>query len=155
MLNSLFVPIFTEVISYFLSFFMTASLLYQTQQYEKMMNNGDKTRMTALRKKMFRTGNKALRVCKMVAFERVETIRLIGVAYWLTGKESKALKWWTRSLDEAEKLGAKLELSLTLKEVARRLSESDSKIKEFNGETAEALNQRADKLMKEMNIDQR
>ena len=137
---------------YFLSFFMTASLLYETHQYEKIMNNGDKTRLSSLRKKMLRTGNKALKVCKMVAYERVETFRLMGVACWLTGQEGKALKWWTKSIHEAEKLGAKLELSLTLQEVARRLSASDSRIKELNGDTAEALLQKAEQLFKEMNI---
>jgi tetratricopeptide (TPR) repeat protein len=49
--------------------------------------------------------------------------RLEGVYEWLKGKPTAARKSWQRSLDAAERLGARYETGLTLLEMGRRLGQ--------------------------------
>ncbi|MEN8204059.1 MAG: hypothetical protein ABFS28_15785, partial [Bacteroidota bacterium] len=137
---------------YFLSFYLTASLLFYTNRYEQELQSRDKNQLSVLRKNAKQTAKKAKKISDKAAYERVETYRLTGVIHWLSGKQGKAIAWWTRAANEAESLGAKLELSLTLQEVVRRLSEPSCRIKEFHGQSIDAIDQRAKVLFKEMHI---
>ena len=49
--------------------------------------------------------------------------RLQGTFEWLRGRPRKAEKWWRRSLDHAEKLGARHEGALTQLEIGRLLGD--------------------------------
>jgi len=137
---------------YFLSFYLTASFLFDTSRYEEALNSGEKESLPGLRKKMFITGKKALAVSNKAMYEKVETLRLMGTAHWLTGKQGKAIKWWARSMEKAEAMGARLELSMTLQESAKRLNEPESRYKELKGIKSELLQQEAEQMFSEMQI---
>lgn len=139
--------------AYFLSFFLTASLHFETARMEEALQSGDPELLKITRQKAFKLSRKARRMCRMVAYERVETFRLTGILYWLSGKQSRACSWWSRAIREAEALGAKLELANTLNEVAIRLSESGSKFKELKGTSKQALLDRSRVLFREMEIE--
>lgn len=49
--------------------------------------------------------------------------RMSGTYEWLSGHQRKAEKWWQKSLDMAEKLGARYEGALTHLEIGRRLGD--------------------------------
>lgn len=138
---------------YFNSYFRTARLLYTTKRFEHFLHNGKSDKLAALKKQLRKDKYSALRVNRTVAYEQVETYRLVGTAYWLRGKQSKAMKWWNRAMNRAEELNARLELSHTLQEVADRLREPVSRYMNMNGKDVVSLQQRADELYKEMEID--
>ncbi|MFO7933659.1 MAG: protein kinase [Bacteroidales bacterium] len=144
-----------KLVPYFHSFLLTAKLLFETRKMEEALQKGDNTGEDLYRKRIRKSAKKAVRISKKVAFERVECYRLTGIYYWLLGKQARALRWWAKALREAESLGAKIEWAITLKEAARRLSEPGSRYRALNGESAAALNDRADFMYKEMEIESR
>jgi hypothetical protein len=76
----------------------------------------------------------------------------MGLYYWLIGKQSKALKWWDRTIQEGERLGARPDLSRTYMEVGKRLLGTQSKFKELNGISAKEYLEKAEKLFREMDL---
>lgn len=77
----------------------------------------------------------------------------MGCYFWLIDKQKKALSWWTKSIVEGERLGAKLELSRTYFEVGKRLLESQSKYKDLSGISAEEYLEKAKVLFEEMDLE--
>jgi ATP/maltotriose-dependent transcriptional regulator MalT len=139
-------------VPYFLSFFLTAGMLLHTRQLEEAMETRDRKKILLHKKYIAHHAKKTLRIARKVSFELIEVYRLHGIYYWLTGKQGKALRWWGRAIREAEKMGAKLELSLTLMEVSQRLAEPIRKHGEVDGNDPDALRQRAEQLYREMDI---
>ncbi|MEE9574318.1 MAG: hypothetical protein V3W20_14780, partial [Candidatus Neomarinimicrobiota bacterium] len=78
--------------------------------------------------------------------------RLMGVYYWILGKQKQALNWWIKSIKEGERLGARLELSRTYLEVGKRLLESGSKYKELDGVKAKDYLDRARQQFIDMDL---
>jgi len=89
---------------------------------------------------------------KKITIERTESFKLMGIYYWLIGKQKKALGWWDKSIRAGERLNAKIELSRTYYEVGKRLLEPNSKYKELNGITAEDCLEKARTLFEEMDL---
>jgi hypothetical protein len=63
----------------------------------------------AARREARRSARQALKVAGVVAGARTETWRLVGRLHWLLGRPGKAVAWWTKALDEAERLDARAE----------------------------------------------
>lgn len=141
-----------KLVPYFHSFFLTASLLFGIRKLEETLSAGDKTYASLCVKRMRKSAKKAVKISKKAAYERVECYRLTGIYFWLLGKQARALRWWSKALREAERLGAKIERALTLEEVSGRLSETGSRYRTLKGESAASLNASADRLFKEMEI---
>jgi len=99
-----------------------------------------------------RTGRKMLRNSRKVASERAEVYRSLGVLAWARGRQSRALKWWAKSLDHAERLGASLELAWTYREAGTRLREKSSRYRGMNHLSAEQLLAEADVLFERMGL---
>ncbi len=76
----------------------------------------------------------------------------MGVYYWLTGRQKRAVNWWDKSIKKGEQLGARLELSRTYFETGRRLLESGSKYDKLNGITAEEYLDKARVMFEEMDL---
>ena len=66
------------------------------------------------------------------AADRTEAFKSMGVYYWLTGKQKKALAWWNKSITIGQRLGARLELARTYMEIGKRLIEKKSKYQQLN-----------------------
>ena len=64
----------------------------------------------------------SLKISRKFKRDHTESLKLTGTYWWLLGKPQKALRWWKKSIDLGEKLGAKLELSRTYFEAGKRLS---------------------------------
>ncbi len=54
-----------------------------------------------------------------------EAMRLKGTCEWLRGRQSKAAKWWKRSLSLAEALKQQYDVAMTLFEMGRRTKQPD------------------------------
>ena len=70
-----------------------------------------------------RTCRDALRHTKVDTIAFVSASRMRGTYEWLCGRPRKAEKWWRKSLDHAEKLGARYAGALTESEMGRRLGD--------------------------------
>ena len=97
-------------------------------------------------------GKTAVKNAGKVAFEQVEIYRLMGIYYWLIGKQKRAMKWWRKSIAMGERLSARPELSRTYMEVGKRLLEPAGKYKELNGLSAEEYLEKARTMFQEMDL---
>jgi tetratricopeptide (TPR) repeat protein len=93
-----------------------------------------------------------LKNSRKVAQHRTESHRLMGVYYWLIKDHREALKWWNKSIEEGQRLDARLELSRTYFEVGKHLLQSDGKFKALNGIQAAEYFEHAGVLFAEMNL---
>ena len=98
------------------------------------------------------SAGKLLKVASKVALIRTESYRLMGVYYWLIENQQKSLAWWNRSIEEAERLGAKPELSRTYLEVGERFLEPRSTYKMLNEITANEYLEKARRLFEDMDL---
>jgi class 3 adenylate cyclase len=78
-----------------------------------------------------------VRICarhfkRRTAVDRTEAYRLIGRYFWFVNKRKKALKWWSRSITEGQRLGAEPEISETCREIASRVNEMTGQRIELN-----------------------
>jgi hypothetical protein len=113
----------------------------------------DQPKIAEYRKNARKSGKDAKRThARRYAVGRTEFLRLMGTYYWLIGKKKKALNWWNKSIQEGERLGARLELSRTYMEVGKRLLEPDSKYKELNGIGAEEYLNKARTMFQDMDL---
>ena len=109
-------------------------------------------------RKMYGSAGRAVKFAKMCAPDRTEAYRNMGICYWVSGKHSKALRWWKKSIDEGERLGAKLELSRTYFEVGKRTFVGGAgrnlllRVKKHIGLTPEECLDRAELMFKEMDL---
>ena len=65
------------------------------------------------RKSASKSGKNAIRNAKKYAIVRTEVFRLIGLYYWLIGRQNKAANWWKITIEEGKRLGAQPDLART------------------------------------------
>jgi tetratricopeptide (TPR) repeat protein len=132
--------------------FLTGRFLYDLAILEKSVVLSEKPDTSKLRRAALISGKRAIENSKMVAAHRTDVYRLKGKYHWLVNKEKKALKWWSKSISEGTRLGARPELSRTYMEVGKRLSEPESKYKELNRTSAREYLDMANSMFKEMDL---
>lgn len=106
-----------------------------------------------VRRNACRSGKAALRNSRKYAPYRTKILRLMGLYYWLIGKQGQALKWWERAIQEGQRLGARPDLSRTYFEVGKRLLEPHSEYKQLYGIDANVCLEKAEILFKEMGLE--
>jgi hypothetical protein len=141
-----------RVIPHFISSYSMGRFLFDLHMLEQEVSSNDKLNISKCRKKADQSGKKALKNSKKYALDRTEIFRLLGLYYWLTGSQNKAVKWWKTSIEEGERLGARVELSRTYMEVGKRLLEESSRFSELNGIEAEAYLEKARRSFGEMGL---
>ncbi len=94
----------------------------------------------------------ALACSKKWIGDRTEALRLKGTSFWLRGKKKKALHYWHESIQVGERIGAKLELARTWREVGKRLLETDSGPKNLDGISADEYLSRAGAFFREKEL---
>lgn len=105
------------------------------------------------RKTIHRIATQVLEVSKKIALYRTWIFRLIGEYYWLIGKQKKAIKWWDKSIQQGERLGARPDLSRTYFEIGKRLLEPQSKYKELKGINSQSYLEKARIMFEEMGLE--
>ncbi len=121
-------------------------------KFEEAMKRVDKTAIPIYRSTALKAGTEALRTANKYAIIKTETLNLIGVYYWLIGRQRKALQWWRKAIAEGQRLNDRLELSRTYFEVGRRLLEPKSKHKELDGIRAGEYLEKARDMFEEMDL---
>jgi tetratricopeptide (TPR) repeat protein len=139
-----------RILPLFRGCFLICQLLYDLMMIEQHVQTSGAAKMTILRKKALRSGRAALRNAEKCALFKVESYKLMGVYYWLAGKQNKAFKWWDKSIRTGEQLKTRLELARTYIEVGKRLLEPKSKYREWKGVSAEGYLEKARALFEEL-----
>jgi tetratricopeptide (TPR) repeat protein len=137
---------------YFLCPFLTGQFIFDLCRLEEALKSNNKSELNKNSNRAFKSGKRAVKVSRKAAFDRVEIFNMMGVYYWLVGKQIKALKWWKRCIREGEHMGARLELSRAYMEIGKRLLEPESRHQVLDGISAEAYLEKAEELFKEMDL---
>ena len=119
-----------------LSNYHRSQLLLEVAELQAARETGDGPRLRTLKRRARRSGSTALRLADKCAMRKTEVLRLIGRSHWLAGETKDAWRWWRRSLDEGQRLGARPETARACLEVARSLVESGSPDTRFEGKDA-------------------
>jgi class 3 adenylate cyclase/tetratricopeptide (TPR) repeat protein len=135
-----------------LSNFRKTKLKYDLYRFEESIRDGNRKKWLEYQKKALKSGKMLLQQSQKVAQHRTESFRLMGVYFWLTKSQKKALMWWHRSIQEGERLGARLELSRTYFEIGKRLLEPESKFKNLNEINSEEYLKRAKVMFEELDL---
>jgi len=137
---------------YYYSSYLMGVLLYNLAQLEKSLISKNNKAILKYKNKSLKSGIKAIRNSKKVVSERTKAYRQMGRYYWLIGKQGKALKWWDKSIQEGEGLGARPNLSRTYLEIGKRLLDHQSKHKKLNGIDGKGYLEKAKALFEEMDL---
>jgi len=141
-----------RVIPHFISSYLVGQFLFDLRLLEQAIHSNHKSNILKYRKMAYQWGKKTLKNSNKYAPDRTEVLRLVGLYYWLTGNQNKAVKWWKTGIDKGEHLGARVELARTYMEIGTRFLEEKSKFKELNGINAKEYLGRARRMFKEMNL---
>ena len=121
-------------------------------QLEEAIKRADKTALPICRTNALKAGIATLKVANKFALIKTEALKLMGVYFWVIGKQRKAITWWRKSISEGQRLNDRLELSRTYYEVGKRLLEPKSKYKELDGVKAEDYLEKARTMFEEMDL---
>ena len=137
----------------FVAPYIAARFFVDVEQLKHAIRSDTSSDVANLRKLAHKSGKEAVRNSHKYAPYRTKILRLMGLYYWLIGKQEKALKWWDKTIQEGERLGARPDLSRTHFEVGKRLLEPQSKHKELNGIEAKGYLEKAGILFEEMGLE--
>lgn len=126
--------------------------LYDLRRLEQAFLFNDHSEIAKYQKHARKSGKRALKNSTKYRADRTEVLRLMGIYCWLTGKQDMAVKWWRSSIEEGERLGAKIGLARTCMEIGRRFLEEKSNYHELNNTTAEEYLEKARVLFEEMDL---
>ena len=132
--------------------FFVARFLADIHRLRQVICSEYPSNSSNIRRNTYLSGKAALRNSRKYAPYRTKIFGLMGLYYWLIGKQRKALTWWTRTIQEGERLGARPDLARTFFEVGKRLLEPHSKYKELNGISVKEYFDKAEKLFREMDL---
>ncbi|MGO9147917.1 MAG: adenylate/guanylate cyclase domain-containing protein [Desulfomonilia bacterium] len=142
----------TSVIPTTMGAFLLSKFILELFQLEEAIKSDDNAAFVIHRSNSYKTVKKALKISEKVAPSRTEALKLMGVYYWVIGKQGKAIKWWRKSIKNGQRLNYRLEISRTYFEVGKRLLEPKSKHKELDGIKAEEYLEKARTMFEEMDL---
>ena len=132
--------------------FLLTKFILELFQLEEAIKSDDKSAFVIHRTNVYKVGTKALKISDKTVSIQTEVLKLMGVYYWLIGKQRKAKHWWRKAIKEGQRLGDRTELSRTYFEVGKRLLEPKSKYKELDGIKAEEYLEKAKAMFVEMDL---
>jgi tetratricopeptide (TPR) repeat protein len=132
--------------------YLVGRFVHDINQLQKEILSKTPSNIPNTRRNAYRSGKAALKNSRIYAPYRTKIYRLMGLYYWLIGRQGKALKWWDRTIQEGERLGARPDLSRTYMEVGKRLLEPQSRYKELNGISPQEYLNKAEILFREMDL---
>jgi len=106
-----------------------------------------------LRKSIVKTGEKSIKASKKVINNLIESHRLTGAIHCVLGNFRKAIQHFQKSMELAEKTGAKLELSRIFFETGKCLYKSNNNIQTVKGLNGKEYLEKARLLFIEMKLD--
>lgn len=130
---------------------MSRFILHLSRLEDALVRNV-KTESSMERFHSLKAGKDSLKTADKLVPIKTEALKLMGVYYWVIGRQRKAIKWWRKAIKEGQRLNDRLELSRTYFEVGKRLLEPKSKYKELDAIKAEEYLEKARTMFEEMNL---
>jgi class 3 adenylate cyclase/tetratricopeptide (TPR) repeat protein len=130
----------------------TALFMLDLQMLEEALDADWKPLVSEYAKAAFKSGKKAVQNSARFVAQRTESCRLMGVCYWLIGKQGEALSWFDKSIREGERLGVRPDIARTYLEIGKRLIGSGSKYKELKGVSGKEYLKKAGAMFEEMDL---
>ncbi|MFX0198861.1 MAG: AAA family ATPase, partial [Candidatus Hodarchaeota archaeon] len=131
---------------------LLGQFLFDLHLLEQAILTNDKSSILEYRKKAYQSGKGALKNSSKYAFNRTEVLRLMGLYFWLIGRQKKAIGFWNKSIKEAERLGARVGLARTYMEIGKRFLEKRSRYLKLNGIEADGYLEKARVLFEEIGL---
>jgi hypothetical protein len=144
----------TRITPWQISSFHLSQFLYDIYHLEKSIEEGDQSKTKELRKKAQNSGKTAKKTAAKYAPNQTETFRLMGIYYWLLGKQKKSFTWLNKSMKVGGQLGARPEFARTCMEMGKRLLAKKDKSPQENKTRAERYFKRAGESFRKMNLEQ-
>jgi len=141
-----------KLVPYFLSIFYISKFSFLLHSLDETIKSGQKLKVGKYNKELKKTGSKMIKFASKVASELTEAFRLQGTHFWLLKDYNNAFKYWSKSIEEGERLGARLELSRSYFEVGKRLLQTKKYDKTFDKNRAEDCIEKARIMFKEMDL---
>ena len=141
-----------RVSPYFINSFLLGQFFFDLRRLEQSTADNDLSNRSRFQKAAHHSGRVALKTFAKYAADRTEAYRLMGLYYWTIDRQKQAIKWWRRSVQEGEQIGARTELARTYMEIGKRLAEPKSAYKEMDGRKAEKYLEMAESLFTEMGL---
>jgi tetratricopeptide (TPR) repeat protein len=132
--------------------YLMSRFLFDITMLERAIRAGDQQSIGKYAKASEKSGKKAVSLSAKQAGDKTEAYRLMGVRFWLSGSQHKALKWFSKSIEIGKRLGAKVELARTYREVGKRLLEKGSRHNVLASVSAESYLEMAEVLFREMDL---
>lgn len=142
----------TTVVPLHLAYFFLSRFDLELYQLEEVINNVNKSSTSAHIAKTINAGKQALKMADKFSLTKTETLKLMGVYFWIIGKQRKAIHWWRNAMEEGQRLKHRPEVSRTYFEIGKRLLDPASKYKEVDGITAEEYLGKARTMFEEMDL---
>jgi tetratricopeptide (TPR) repeat protein len=136
-----------------ISSLLLSQFLFDLYMLEESIHSQNQSEVTQFRKKTYKNGKAALKISKKFSAIKTGTYKLMGLYYWLIGKQRKAFAWWEKAIKTGEHLGARPELARTYMEVGKRLLEKKNKLRQLNGIDGNEYLEKAKVLFKEMELE--
>jgi hypothetical protein len=141
-----------EPMPYVYSNFLLSKFIFDLYRLEKSIKTGIKRELREIRRRTLRSGRKMIKNVQKVACDKTEAFKLMGTYFWLIDKQQNALRWWNKSIQEGERLGARLELSRSYFEIGKRLTEPKSRYSELKGKKTEEFLEMARTIFEELDL---
>ena len=136
----------------YVSSMLLGQFLYDLHFLEQAIATNDRSDILRFRKQAYQSGQRAIKNAQKYAFDRTEILRLMGLYYWLVGKQKKSVRFWDKSIKEAQRLGARVELARTYMEIGKRFRQEKSKSLILNGVSAAEYLNKASVLFEDMGL---
>jgi hypothetical protein len=133
--------------------FLVARFLIAIEELKNAISSGTSSDVVGIRKRTYEAGKTAVRISRKYAPYRTKILGLMGEFHWIIDKQGKAFRWWSKAIQEGEKLGARPDLSRIYFEVGKHLLEPQSKYKDLNGIGAKGYLEKAEILFEEMDLE--
>jgi len=142
-----------EAMPYYHSNFLLSGFILDLYRLEESIKTDIKQELGKSRRRALRSGRKMIKNAQKVACDRTEAFKLMGTYFWLIDKQKNALRWWSNSIKEGERLESRVEFARTYMEIGKRLLEEKSKLPELSGINAGEYLENARVLFDEMGLE--
>jgi hypothetical protein len=137
---------------WFAGTYCIAKFLFDIRLLKDSIINKNKSTISKCKENAYRSGKNAIKNARKNVYTRPEGFNLMGLYHWLIGDQNKAVKWWKRTIEACEGLGARPDLARTYTEIGKRFMEEKSKYKELNGISATEYLEKARRMFQEMDL---
>jgi tetratricopeptide (TPR) repeat protein len=134
------------------SSYQTTFFTFYLYKLEEAMRSNDPVKIKDYLKKCRQNGKKMLKNAMNFGFWRLEALRVFSLYHWINNKQAKAVKWWTKAIQESERMKSRLFLARIYMDIGTRIIEDKSRYNEVNGITSDQYLKMAREMFEEMDL---